>query len=61
MGARNTPDQARAYSAALRERRAKAGLVRKDVWIHPDDWPAIKAAIDRRTKARERGAKKQPL
>jgi hypothetical protein len=57
MGIRNTPEQAKAYSAALRERRAKAGLVRKDVYIHPDDWPAIKAVIERKAKARERGKK----
>jgi len=25
-----------------RERKAELGLVRRDVWAHPDDWPKIR-------------------
>ncbi|NCA72717.1 MAG: hypothetical protein EOM91_22200 [Sphingobacteriia bacterium] len=57
MGERNTPEQSRAYTEALRQRRHQAGLVRKDIYVHPDDWPAIKAAIERKAKARSRHTK----
>jgi hypothetical protein len=56
MGIRNTPEQSRAYSAALRERRHAAGLVRKDVWVHPEDWPAVKALVERQARARAKGS-----
>ena len=53
MGARNTKEQTRAYTLALRERRQRAGLVRKEIWIHPHDWPAIKSAVKDKAQARE--------
>jgi hypothetical protein len=60
MGARNTPEQTRAYSLALRERRRAEGLVRKDVWVHPDDWPEVKALVARQARARVKGARSKP-
>lgn len=38
--------------AALRQRRAELGLVRVDLYAHPDDHPAIKAYAARKNRAR---------
>lgn len=38
--------------AALRERRAALGLVRLEVYAHPEDHPAIKAVAQRLTQER---------
>ena len=32
---------------ALRATRAAQGLKRREVYAHPDDWPAIRALADR--------------
>jgi hypothetical protein len=45
--------------AAERERRAEAGLVRLEIYAHPDDWPAIKALAEKLQKRRARTAGKQ--
>lgn len=55
MGARNTLEQQRAYNAALRERRKAGGLLRKEIWVHPEDWPEIQAVIDERARRRGKG------
>lgn len=55
MGARNTLEQQRGYNAALRERRKAAGLDRKEIWVHPLDWPEVKALVDEKTRRREDG------
>jgi hypothetical protein len=45
---------------AERDAKRAAGLVRKDVWAHPEDWPAIRALEAklraRREKARARSS-----
>jgi hypothetical protein len=45
--------------AAERERRAEAGLVRLELYAHPEDWPAIKALAEKLQKRRARAAGKQ--
>jgi hypothetical protein len=35
-----------------RERMREAGFVLKQVWVHPDDWPALQRMIERRRKKR---------
>ena len=45
--------QIREAAARLRAKRKEAGLVRKDVWAHPDDWPAIKALEEANLKLRK--------
>lgn len=40
--------------AEMHERRKDAGLVRRDRWAHPDDWPEIDALIARLTERRNR-------
>lgn len=51
------PEKHRAQSregvARLRERKRAAGLVLKQVWVHPDDWPEIRDTIDRKASERE--------
>ena len=37
----------------LRIRRRIAGLVRKEIWIHPDDWDRVRARVDELAKERE--------
>lgn len=37
-----------------RERKAELGLVRRDVWAHPDDWPEIRELEKRLQKDREK-------
>lgn len=44
--------------AALRERRAQAGLARLELWAHPEDHAAIKAAAQRLAKRRNKVATK---
>lgn len=46
MGARNTPDQQRVYTEQARERQRKAGLKRRELLAHDDDWPAVKGLAD---------------
>lgn len=41
-----------------RERRASLGLVRLELWAHPDDHEAIKVHAAKLQRARERAAKK---
>ena len=38
--------------AQTRQRKREAGLVPKEVWVHPHDWPEIDALIRRLTTAR---------
>ena len=40
--------------AAMRQRRADAGLVRMDVYAHPADHPAIKALAEKLQRKREK-------
>ena len=40
--------------AETRQRKREAGLVPKEVWVHPHDWPEIDALIRRLTTARNR-------
>jgi hypothetical protein len=35
-----------------RERMRKAGFVLKQVWVHPDDWPALQRMMERKRKMR---------
>ena len=37
----------------MRERRKAAGLIKREVWVHPDDWPKIKQHIERVTSKRK--------
>ena len=46
-----TPDTER--QAKSRAARKRLGLVRRDVWAHPDDWPEIRALVKRLQEARE--------
>lgn len=39
---------------ALREKRAQMGLKRFDIYLHPQDWPAVKRFVARLAKRRER-------
>jgi hypothetical protein len=41
-----------------RARRSAAGLVRLDLWVHPDDREAIKEHAAKLQRSRERAAKK---
>lgn len=43
----------------VRQRRASAGLVRLELWAHPDDHEAIKEAAAKLQRRRERAAKKE--
>lgn len=52
MGTRNTPEQQRQYVAAQRERARKAGLKRRELLAHDDDWPQIRELADRLKKKR---------
>jgi hypothetical protein len=45
--------------AAERQRHAEAGLLRLELYAHPDDWPAIKALAEKLQKRRARAAGKQ--
>ena len=36
----------------LRERRARLGISRMEIYCHPDDMPAIKRTLDRLNRAR---------
>ena len=47
-----TKDQNRQRVAKARQRKREAGLVPKERWAHPDDWPEIDRLIQRLTKAR---------
>lgn len=54
MGARNTPEQQRQYVAAQRERQRRAGLKRRELLVHDDDWPQIRRLAER-LKAKRMG------
>jgi len=41
--------------ARLSAKRKEAGLVRRSVWAHPDDWPQIRALEARLKAERETG------
>lgn len=45
-----TPDKLR--KEAERQRMKARGLKRFEAWLHPGDWPAVRALIDRLTKKR---------
>ena len=47
MGQRNTPEQQRQYVAAQRERQRRAGLKRRELLAHDDDWPQIRRLAER--------------
>lgn len=38
--------------AAERQRRAEAGLLRLELYAHPEDWPAIKALAEKLQRKR---------
>ncbi len=40
-----------------RERKAELGLVRRDVWAHPGDWPEIRTLEEKLKKKREKANK----
>lgn len=37
---------------AMRDRMRKAGFVLRQLWVHPLDWPAVKAYVEAKRKAR---------
>ena len=43
--------------AAERDRKKELGFVRRDVWAHPDDWPAIRDLEKKLYKKREKAHK----
>ena len=45
--------QNRQRVAKARQRKRDAGLVPKERWAHPDDWPQIDALIAKLTKHRK--------
>jgi hypothetical protein len=45
---------------AVRARRAASGLVRLELWVHPDDREPIKAHASRVRRKREKGGKAPP-
>ena len=53
MGARNTPEQQRAYTEQARERQRRAGLKRRELLAHDEDWPQIRRLAERLRKRRE--------
>ena len=53
MGQRNTPEQQRQYVAAQRERQRRAGLKRRELLAHDEDWPQIRRLAERLRKRRE--------
>ena len=48
-----TPTQNRQRVAKTRQRKRDAGLVPKERWAHPDDWPQIDRLIQRLTAKRK--------
>jgi len=58
MGARNTPEQQREYSAAHKERMRERGFVQRSYWIHRDDVDQVKALVDSLREKREQDAEK---
>jgi hypothetical protein len=38
--------------SAFRERMRSAGFIQRTLWVHPKDWPMIKAYIERKRKQR---------
>ena len=40
----------------LRKEAAEQGLKRRELYAHPDDWPAIKALADKLARKRARQA-----
>ena len=46
--------QNRQRVAKTRQRKRDAGLVPKERWAHPDDWPEIDALIKRLSAKREK-------
>ena len=49
----NPAKQNRQRVAKARQRKRDAGLVPKERWAHPDDWPQIDALIAMLTKSRK--------
>ncbi len=41
-------------AARFRAKRKEAGLIRRDVWAHPDDWDQIRALESRLQSQREK-------
>lgn len=48
-----TPDNKR--KAAERERMKALGMKRFEAWVHPEDWPAVRAYIERKNRDRLTG------
>lgn len=46
--------------AALRARREELGLKRQELYVHPEDWPAVKEYAAKAQRKRERAAKAAP-
>lgn len=42
---------------AERDRHKAAGRVRRDVWLYPADWPAVRALVEKLNGARAAEAK----
>jgi hypothetical protein len=40
-------------STDLRKRMRKAGFIFRHVWVHPQDWPRVKAIIERLIEKRK--------
>lgn len=38
---------------AIREKRARLGLKRFDIYLHPSEWPLVKRYIERLAKRRQ--------
>ncbi|MCF7995281.1 MAG: hypothetical protein K9L88_10630 [Chromatiaceae bacterium] len=56
MGTRNTPEQTRYYVEQTRERQRRAGLKRRELLAHDDDWSSIKTLAERLKAKRINGA-----
>jgi hypothetical protein len=42
-----TPKSTAERMRELRERMRAAGFVLRQVWVHPKDWPKVKADVER--------------
>lgn len=47
-----TPDKDR--KAAERNRMRARGFVLRQLWVHPEDWEAVRDYVDRKRKRREK-------
>jgi hypothetical protein len=45
-----TPDKAR--KAAERARMRERGFVLRQMWVHPEDWEAVREYVERKRKKR---------